>query len=174
MKAVSRFADLCNLWIAGVLGVMFAVATAAVLIQIAVRFVLPEIGIVIAAPWTEELARYLMVWVVFLGVAVLLRSGRLIAVELLVFMVPQGAAKVIRLGSVAICLLFFSIVASIGFDWARMSTMEVAPVTRIAMNWVYLAMPIGALIAIANLIVFGLEILTGPDKASDEHAEPLE
>ena len=150
---------------------MFAVATAAVLIQIAVRFVLPEIGIVIAAPWTEELARYLMVWVVFLGVAVLLRSGRLIAVEL---MVPQGAAKVIRLGSVAICLLFFSIVASIGFDWARMSTMEVAPVTRIAMNWVYLAMPIGALIAIANLIVFGLEILTGLDKASDEHAEPLE
>ncbi|SDG84128.1 TRAP transporter small permease [Pelagibacterium luteolum] len=174
MRAISRIADRINTLIAAIVGMMLAISTIAVFAQIMVRFALPKLGIIIAAPWTEEVARYFMVWVVFLGVAVLLRTGRLIAVEIVIFMAPPRIANIVKLGAVAVCLLFFGIVAAIGFDWVAMSAIEVAPVMRIPMNWVYLSMPVGALIAIANLIIFAMEIIVGSRQAAGEGVEAVE
>lgn len=174
MQILSRFADGLNVVLGWIAGLFLAISTVAVFMQIAVRFVLPKLGIIVAAPWTEEVSRYLMVWVVFLGVAVLCRSFRLIAVEILVFIVPPKVGTAIKLLAVAICLLFFGIVAQIGFGWTGMSAIEVSPVMRIPMNWVYLAMPIGALVAIFNLLVFAAEVLTGQRSVVDETAEAMD
>ncbi|TWG94810.1 C4-dicarboxylate transporter DctQ subunit [Mesorhizobium sp. J18] len=171
MQAISRFADGLCLMLGWIVGIFLAAATAAVFLQVVIRFVLPLFNVIVAAPWTEEAARYLMVWVVFLGVAVLCRSYRLISVEMLAIVVPKPAGTAIKLISTAISIGFFALVAQIGFGWTMMSGIELSPVMRLPMNWVYFAVPIGSLLAIFNLLVFAGECLVGSREAVAAHAE---
>lgn len=161
VRALSRFTDRLNWGLAGLIAVLMAVATAAVLIQVIVRAVLPPLGLVVSAPWTEETARYLMVWVVFIGVAVLCRNLKLIGVEIVALIVPRRIGLAIKLFAAAVCIGFFATLGSIGWDWTLMSDIERSPVLLMPMMWVYAALPVGAAIAIFNLLVFAVETLTG-------------
>lgn len=161
MTFIIRSTDMLNTVLGWIAGTFMGIATLAVLAQVFIRFVLPLMGMGISAPWTEELARYLMIWVVFLGVAVLSRSFRLIAVEMIVVALPERAGIGMRMLSVVICICFFAVVATVGFGWTAMSSIETSPVLRLPMTWVYMAMPVGAVITIFNLLVFAAEILTG-------------
>lgn len=161
LHAITRFTDGLNVVVGWIVGVFLALSTVAVFVQVLIRFVLPMFDIIVAAPWTEEVSRYLIIWVVFLGVAVLCRSFRLIAVEIVAFLVPRPFGVALKLFSIAVCIGFFSITASIGFSWTAMSAIELSPVMRLPMNWVYTAMPIGSLLAIFNLFVLAAESLSG-------------
>jgi len=174
MNSLIKTTDLLNIAFGWIAGVFMAVATLAVLAQVFIRFFLPLIGIAVSAPWTEEVARYLMIWVVFLGVAVLCRSFRMIAVEMVVVSVPAKAGITLRLLAVAICIMFFLVVAIVGFGWTSMSGIEFSPVMRIPMTWVYMAMPVGALVAIFNLLIFTAEILTGRRQNVEPTAEIMD
>ena len=51
------------------------------------------------------------------------------------------------------------------------SSIELSPVLRLPMNWVYMAMPIGALIAIFNLVVFAAESMAGTRDVLADNAD---
>jgi TRAP-type C4-dicarboxylate transport system permease small subunit len=174
MDAIVRNTDRINKVLGWVAGIFMAVASVAVFAQVFIRFVIPLMGMSVSAPWTEELARYLMIWVVFLGVAVLSRTFRLIAVEMIVVALPERAGIVMRMVSVSFCILFFLTVAIVGFGWTSMSGIETSPVMRLPMTWVYMAMPVGALIAIFNLLVFAAEILTGRRRNVEPTADMMD
>ncbi|MCX8997024.1 TRAP transporter small permease [Rhizobiaceae bacterium BDR2-2] len=174
MQPITRFTDGLNRVLGWVVGIFLAASSAAVFIQIVIRFVLPLFNVIIAAPWTEEISRYLMVWVVFIGVAVLCRNFRMIAVEILALLVPRPVGIALKLLSVAICIGFFAVIVNIGFRWTTMSSIELSPVLRLPMNWVYIAMPVGALIAIFNLLVVVAETLTGERNLLEGNEEVLD
>jgi len=136
-------------WLAGTL---FALATIAVLVQVAVRFVLPHLGLAVSAPWTEESARYLVAWSVFLGVAVLCRHGRLIAVDIFALALPDPYGKALRFASLVLTAFFFVCLLTTGMEWTAMSAIEASPVLRIPMTWVYSSMPVGSALALINLL----------------------
>jgi TRAP-type C4-dicarboxylate transport system permease small subunit len=171
VQPITRFTDGLNRVLGWVVGIFLAASSAAVFCQVVIRFVLPRFDIIMAAPWTEEIARYLMVWVVFIGVAVLCRGFRLIAVEILALMVPRPVGIAIKVLSISMCIGFFAVVAQIGFGWMSISSIELSPVLRLPMNWVYMAMPIGALIAIFNLVVFAAESMAGTRDVLADNAD---
>ncbi|MFC7395636.1 TRAP transporter small permease [Chelatococcus sp. GCM10030263] len=144
-------------WLAGTL---FALATIAVLLQVIVRFVLPAVGVIVAAPWTEESARYLVAWSVFLGVAVLCRHGRLIAVDVFALTLPGAWGRSIRIASIVLSFFFFACLLRTGIDWTVMSMIEASPVMRIPMPWVYAALPVGSALALLNLVGLTIARLT--------------
>lgn len=174
MAALTRFTDGLNRVLGWVVGLFLALSTAAVFLQVVIRFVLPFFGVMVAAPWTEEVSRYLMVWVVFLGVAVLCRHFRLIAVEIVALLVPRPLGWAIKLLSLAICIGFFAIIVQIGFSWTAMSSIELSPVMRLPMNWVYLAMPVGAVLSIFNLLVLAAESLLGGRDLLATHGDAVD
>jgi TRAP-type C4-dicarboxylate transport system permease small subunit len=161
MRPALSLLDGLNRLVSWTVGLLFALATAAVLIQVMVRFALPPMGIVVSAPWTEECARYLVAWSVFLGVAVLCRDARLIAVEMLAFMLPRRVGQTVKLLGVVISMGFFAILLSTGIEWTGMSSIEASPVMRIPMSWIYASMPVGSALALLNLAAFLIESLTG-------------
>lgn len=171
MNALVKTIDGLNIALGWVVGAFMAIATISVLAQVVIRFVLPLVGLAVSAPWTEELARYLMIWVVFLGVAVLCRSFRLIAVEMVVVALPERAGIALRLLAVAICVAFLCVLASVGYGWTSMSGIESSPVMRIPMTWIYSAMPVGAAIAILNMLVYAVEIATERRRNVEQTAE---
>lgn len=164
--------DVVNRVTCWIVGILFAVATAAVLIQVGVRFVLPKLGLMISAPWTEELARYLVVWCVFLGVGVLCRHARLIAVDILTIILPFG--KALKIGGVVVTMFFFVLLVETGLEWISLTAIESSPVMRIPMTWVAVAMPIGSVLALFNLLGFVVASLATADEEATGAAKLAE
>ncbi|MBA2447269.1 MAG: TRAP transporter small permease [Chloroflexi bacterium] len=109
-----------------------------VLIQIVGRYVLR-----IALTWPEELARYVLVWLVFVGAAAAAGRHQHIVVDTLTELLPkrarlpaQGFATVA--GLIAIGVLVW--VSQPLFGPASRST---SPATGIPSFWIYLALPVG-------------------------------
>lgn len=157
MKTLFCIVDVMNLVLRHLVGAMLAVMVVTVAIQVAVRFVLPKLGIVVAAAWTEELARYLMVWCVFVGAAVATRAGTLIAMDSLPDALPERLGHAVRTLALVITIFFFALLLWLGIRWTQFGLEETSTVMNLPMGWVYAAMPVGAAVSIVNLVLLLIE-----------------
>lgn len=100
--------------------------------------------------WAEEVARYLMVWLTFIGAGPVLRYGGHIAVENLQDSLPSRWAVALR-GLIALLLFaFFIFMVGYGVLYVARAQYQMTPTTQISMGWVYAAMPVGGLLLIAH------------------------
>src|SRR5690625_7722243 len=89
------------------LSLFFGVMVLVIFFPVLIRFVFPCLGIQLNFPWTEELARYLMIWSVFLGGALATRRGQLLAVDAIVFALPSLPGRIVKFFAHFVSLLFF-------------------------------------------------------------------
>ncbi|NLN15819.1 MAG: TRAP transporter small permease [Firmicutes bacterium] len=95
--------------------------------------------------WTEEAARFLYVWLTFLGAAVIMRDNEHITIDFLVKRLPRkvqlALSLCIRLAIVVYCVVvFMGSLIMIRINWdAPSSTMP----NVVTMAHVYLAVPVG-------------------------------
>lgn len=104
--------------------------------------------------WAEEAARFLMIWTVFLGVGLALRHGLHVAVTLLPDAVPPLRRPLFWLGF-SVTFVFFMLLLRYGLDYATFAARQRSTILRLQMYWVYMAVPIGAGLALAHML-FGL------------------
>lgn len=153
--------DSVNKAVYHLIGVGLMVITAVVFWQVMVRFVLTAAGINISAPWTEEVARYLLIWCIFLGAGVGCRKAQLIALEFVVRALPNLIGQGVRYLAMAICLGFFLLMIQVGWQFVEIiGATETSPVLQIPKSWVYWAMPVGAALMVVNTIALALEAIT--------------
>lgn len=157
MTAFLRAVDWMNVVLRHVVGAMLGVMVIVVALQIVVRFVLPPLGLTLSAPWSEEVARYLMLWSIFLGAAAAARAGALIAVDTLPDSLPPRWGDRIRLLALAVTIGFFALLVWLGWRWMEFGETETSTVLNLPMIWVYAAMPVGSTLAIVNILAFVVE-----------------
>jgi TRAP-type C4-dicarboxylate transport system permease small subunit len=117
-----------------------------VFLQIFFRFV-----IYVPFPWSEECARYLMIWMGMLGSAVALRYGRHIGVTVLVERMPQQVYRYVIMGIQLVMIGFLVIVAKEGITLAVFNFSQRSPALEIPMFYPYIAIPVGAALMILEL-----------------------
>jgi TRAP-type C4-dicarboxylate transport system permease small subunit len=149
--------DGLNSLVGWVLAALLAVISVIVLIQVIVRFVLTAVGINISAAWTEELARYLLCWMVFLGAAYGCRKAQLMSLDFAVSRLPGAFGQVARYVALVICLCFFAMLIQVGLAFMEFGRSETSPVMHLHMHWIYAAIPVGAAVMIVNTIGLMLE-----------------
>lgn len=118
---------------------LFLFALLALTLQIVSRYIFPY-----PLAWTEELARFLFTWIVFLGSAYILRDGGHVSINILIKRLPNK----IQLGTVITLqiavLIFLCILSWVGWQLA----FKVNPLPTIAMgissSWEYSAVPVAA------------------------------
>lgn len=120
----------------------------------------------ISITWAEEVSRYIMVWLVFVGASVCLRDGEHVNIDIFLDLIPEGKLKnfIIRV-IVLICFLF-----SLFFlNWAFMQTKtvwisgQVTPISRIPMYYIYGGMLLGCfLLSIDFFILVMLKLKPSP------------
>ena len=102
--------------------------------------------------WIEELTRYMMVWVGFLGSGLVLRLGAHIAVDVLQEALPRRAAQALRVLIVLALGATFAAMTWLGVRYAHFAWEQETP----AMNWstgaIYLAIPIGSALMLVHLL----------------------
>jgi TRAP-type transport system small permease protein len=123
--------------------------------------------------WAEEVSRYMMIWLSFLGAGLALRAGAHIAVETLPDSLPHALSRLVRLLVVLLMAGFLALILWLGWSYAQFAMMQRTPVLRMPVGYVYLAIPIGmALMLVHLLLVARRYILT--DRTDDERIRAME
>ena len=158
VRAFIRLVDILNKGLSIFCGLALAAMTALIFLQILVRLVFAKLQMQFSVPWTEELSRYLMIWAVFVGAAVIARRADALAVEALVLAVPAAMGRVIKFSAHFLALIFYGCVFVLGLDWLDFGLSEDAPVLGIHMAWVYASLPVGAALTILNALALLAEV----------------
>ncbi len=121
--------------------------TIIILIQIFFRFVIYR-----PVPWSEEAARYLMIWLGMLGSVVALRKGRHIGVTALVDALPERIAKILAYGVRLTMIGFMAVIGWEGLKLAIFNYPQLSAAMEITMTIPYMAIPVGAAMMIVDLM----------------------
>jgi TRAP-type C4-dicarboxylate transport system permease small subunit len=119
-----------------------------VFVNVALRYLTNE-----SIVWAEEVARYLMVWLTFLGAGLVLRFGGHIAIENVHDVLPGRAGRWLRALVVASLLGFFVAMAWHGAGYAAMMRFQTTAATGVSFAWVYAAMPVGFVLLAVHLVL---------------------
>lgn len=113
-------------------------------------------------PWADEVARYLMIWMTFVGAGLALRTGGHVAITNLQDAIPTRAQIALR-GLIALILLaFFLFMIWTGQDYMTRMQFQKSPALRLPFKYVYAAMPIGfALLSVHLLLIAQQFIMAG-------------
>ncbi len=147
-EALSRTAERLLI----LLGIAMSVV---VILQVFFRFV-----VYLPFPWSEELARYLMIWMGMVGSFVALRRGRHIGVNSLVECFPPVARRVAAIGLHLTLIAFLALIAREGLNLALFNAAQKSPAMMIPMIYPYLAIPAGAALMIVELLSGLLRLLS--------------
>ncbi|NWF93836.1 MAG: TRAP transporter small permease [Syntrophaceae bacterium] len=104
-------------------------------------------------PWSEELARYLMVWGASLGASVAYREGAHIAITILVDKFHGMTGRVITSITQIIVIVFMTIIVFKGFVLVFELSGQTSPAMEIPMAWPYLAIPVGCLFILFEAVI---------------------
>ncbi|NYF23728.1 TRAP transporter small permease [Sporosarcina sp. JAI121] len=148
-----KIVDRVNAIAEKVLAFILMVMAVVVMMQVLVRFVFEQFSI----PWSEEIAKYLMIWLTFVGSAIATRKAKLIAIDSVVFALSERWGKILKFLAHIISLIFYVILLVVGIEWFQFGFTETAPVTKISKAYVYAAMMVGAVLMIINTVTYLIE-----------------
>jgi len=118
--------------------VMMIVMTLTVIVQVFLRYIFS-----FSLSWSEEVARYLMIWVAFLGGSLALQKGLHIGVELFLVRVSSRTRRWVSILSKMFILIFliYLTIGGIKITWAVRD--QSSPALLFSMAYAYLSVPVG-------------------------------
>ena len=137
------------------------VMVAMVAMQVITRYVFHS-----SFSFTEELARYMFIWSVALGAALALKERKHVAVTVVVSMLPKNFRRVIRSIADALAVLFFSLLLIFGIVMVISTRMQTTPALGISFAYVYLAIPVSAVILVINGVYNAWSDFTGVEETN--------
>ena len=132
---------------AGVIVLLVFCLTAVTFAQVVTRYGLGDPLI-----WSEELARYLFVWVSMIGAALAIREGGHFGLDLLIRRMP-AFRPILAPVVTTVMIVFLVIFLKTGIDETRLASMQIAMTFPMRMQWAYLALPVGAGLMLFHLAV---------------------
>ncbi len=137
---------------------MMFVMVVVVFLQVVYRFVLDN-----PLAWTEETARYLLVWITFLGAAYAMGSKAHIGVDLFMNMLPKSLRKILLIITTLLSLVFFTVMVTQGYILSQRTMMQTSPAMGLPMGYVYLVIPISGVLLMINLLYTVIGDLRGEE-----------
>lgn len=120
--------------------------------QVLARFVLQS-----PADWSEAWSRASLIWAVLLGVALAFRQGAMLSVDMLRARLTGKSQRTLEFLIMTICVLFMGFLAWVGSSMAWRVRFQTMPSLEISISWIYLAIPVGATLAIIAIVARWLE-----------------
>jgi TRAP-type C4-dicarboxylate transport system permease small subunit len=122
---------------------IFLVATITIVVCAGVywRYVLNN-----SLAWTEETAKFLMVWMVFIGIPIALKTGSHAAIDALPNALPEKGRQILYAVIYLVVLLLMAVLIYQGWGFALNARAQNTATTQISMMYVFGAMPFGGVI----------------------------
>ncbi|WP_319412050.1 TRAP transporter small permease [uncultured Cohaesibacter sp.] len=128
---------------------LYGISVVAMIVMLAIIFgqVITRYLFGFSLEWTEELARFLFVWVVFLGSALIMGEDGHLAVELLPRLLKGSKPGFLLNLFINACGYVFILLLIIqGWKMTQTMTFQTSPGLGISMSYVYIIMPISGIL----------------------------
>jgi TRAP-type transport system small permease protein len=160
LKSLSRW---CNRTSKVLVIGMMAVMSVVVLAQVFLRYVVQA-----SLSWSEELARYLMVWIGLFGASLALQEGRHIEVTLLLDRMPRALRKILMGIALVAVLGFLGLVFYQGVVLTRNIWLQRSPAMSLPMVIPYAAIPLGSVFMMIQVLLALCRLVTEPQRPGAE------
>ena len=155
-RLLSRFVELLVILIAGII-------VAIVTTEVTLRYLFSHSLI-----FTEELSRYLMVWIVFLGSALAIRDGSHIRIQILVNRLGPRMQQIVQLAAYALIIAFLVFITVEGLKILPRQLQQMCITIDISLFYFYLAIPVGSILMIIFLLPVIRQTLAGKSAAGNK------
>lgn len=153
-KFISKLNSIVRFIVIILLGVMVV----AVFLQVLFRFFLDQ-----PLAWTEELARYVLIWITFLGSAYAMAIKAHIGTEYIQKYLSPLLNKVLLGVAAVLSILFFLVMVQQGYLLSARSMTQTSPTLLVPMGYVYMVIPISGVLLIMNVIHVTWKDITGKE-----------
>lgn len=103
--------------------------------------------------WSEEIARFLMIWITYLGAGLAMREGQHVAIEFFQGLLPPRFHVLARSLVLITILAFLAVLTVVGFQFSEFAWRQRSPVMQWRMGVVYLAIPLGSIMFALHLLI---------------------
>lgn len=158
MRFLKRVNDVLGWVEMAILGLFVTVMFAVVFGQVFFRYVLNQ-----PSPWTEELARYLFIWISMIGAAYGVKQQSHFGFEMLVkkmsprMQVAGHYAVQLGMGILVFVLIFY------GLRMLKIVSFQITPALQIPMRYVYYSLPVSGVLMSFHLVYNLLTIQKRPE-----------
>ncbi|MDP3417485.1 TRAP transporter small permease [Falsiroseomonas sp.] len=129
-----------------------AIAVAAGLWQVFARFATNTPSI-----WSEALVRTALIWMAYLGVALALRSGALVSIDVAQRLTSGAVRRSVEAAALACSLSLMGVMFWFGWTMAQRVQFQEMAGLEVSMTWGYAAIPVGAVFAMIGAVAHFLD-----------------
>jgi TRAP-type transport system small permease protein len=144
LEKISYYIDKIIGYICIIMGITMTVTT---LLGILFRYIMTN-----PLPWTEELARYSMIWMGLLAISIGVRRNLHLGVEMFMNKFPMIIRRIITYFSRLLIGFFLYMLSIYGYDMAINGLHQTSPGLQISMFYVLISIPISAILALIQLM----------------------
>lgn len=111
--------------------------------------------------WSEELIRYLIIWLTFIGASVCVRENEHVSIDLLPEFLSEFWKKILSLFVNTVAIIFLLFITKFSLELVEFSfgRGQIASALGIPMYIVYLCVPIGAMLMTLRYTISSVEIV---------------
>lgn len=152
MKVILSVSNFIDIIIKKIISALLMIMTAILFSQVIARYAMGT-----GLSWSEELVRYMCVWIIFLGATCATKDGSQISVTMLDETLKGLPKKVLGIiqGIIAVC--YGALLSWIGFTTLEIAKVQKSPNMEIPMNIVYSVIPIAMIIMLIHLVTVFLQ-----------------
>ncbi|WP_019159059.1 TRAP transporter small permease [Brevibacterium senegalense] len=155
MEQYRRVVDGLNIAVRWILAALMLVMTVLIGWQVIARFIVGE-----SLTFSEEVSRFVMVWLVIVGAAYAAKNGRLMKVDLVEHILSGRAKTTVIMIAGMLSIVFYLVLVVFGFFIVNAVSYQLTPATEVSMSIPMAALPVGGLLLIINTIhqMFGVAL----------------
>lgn len=154
MSTLERLSLELNRWIEYLLFGLGLTMTLVVATQVFFRYVLNQ-----SLFWSEELARFLLVWLSFLGASVAYRRKVHPGIDVLTSRMPEVLRKISAITVHIVSLALFGVMVLYGYHFAHFVRLQISPALYVPKWVIFSIVPFSGLILMIHGITFFLNEL---------------
>jgi len=144
---MERTSDVINRFTEVAVFLIISVMAFDVLIEVIFRYVL-----LFPLFWTEEFARYCLVWSSLLAAGIALKRGQHIAVSFVTERLPERIRMVAALGGDIFVATMLTVILWGGIYLVLLTRHQLSPAMRLPMSFPYMAIPVGSAIMLFHVL----------------------
>ncbi|MDR1048527.1 MAG: TRAP transporter small permease [Synergistaceae bacterium] len=131
---------------------LLAAFMAAITFVVFIQVVFRQLGA--SLPWSEELTRYLLVWITMIGASEGVKRAVHVGVEAFTLLLPLKLRKLVNIAALLICVAFCGVVLYYSLFIIRLQAVnrQITPAMQIPMWIAYAALPAGAFLMIVRYL----------------------
>lgn len=127
-------------WLEHVLFGLLSTMVVIVFANVVARFIFAS-----ALTWADEMARFLFIWLTFLGATLGVARGAHIGMDIVVAKLGSRMRRLFEIVSHALVIVFLSVWGFFGWSLVSQNLDYLAPATEVPMGYIYAVAPMSAL-----------------------------